>query len=61
MVMNSHHGSRADLPFDLGHKGAPILYNLPLDADKKTIDVERSKLVGILIEALRLFVPRPVN
>jgi hypothetical protein len=28
MVMNSHYGKRADLPFDLGHKGGPIMYNL---------------------------------
>jgi hypothetical protein len=60
MVMNSHYGSRADLPFDLGQKGGPIMYSLPPNADKKTIEVERSKLVGVLFDAFSMFVPRPV-
>jgi hypothetical protein len=59
MLMNSHYGSRADLPFDLGHKGGPIFYDLPRDADKHTIEVQRKQLVGTLVEALRLFVPKP--
>ncbi len=59
MIMNSHFGSRTDLPFDLGLKaGAPLFYTLPPNADKKTIEAEKRKLVGTLIEALRLFVPK---
>jgi hypothetical protein len=60
MVMNSHYGLRGDLPFDLGKKGAPIFYNLPPDADKNKAEVERRKLVGLLTEALKLFVPIPI-
>jgi hypothetical protein len=60
MIMNSHYGSRVHLPFDLAHKGGPITYTLPPDADKKTLEIEKGKLTGMLVEALRLFAPKPL-
>jgi hypothetical protein len=60
MIMNGHYGSRADLPFDLGGKAGPIIYVLSEDADQKTIAAERKRLVSVLADALRLFIPKPV-
>ena len=60
MIMNSHYGKRADMPFDLGGKGGPIMYNLPPDATPKQIDVEKRKLVAVLVDALKEYVPKPV-
>lgn len=60
MVMNNHYGKREDMPFDLGYKGGPILYKLAPDASKLEIETEKKRLVGILVEALREYVPKPV-
>jgi hypothetical protein len=60
MVMNGHYGKRSDMPFDLGHKGGPIIYNLRPGAQKEEIAAEKKKLVAILVEALSEYVPRPV-
>ncbi len=60
MIMNSHYGKRADMPFDLGGKGGPIMYNLPPDATPKQIDTEKRKLVAVLVDALKEYVPKPV-
>jgi hypothetical protein len=60
MVMNSHYGKRSDLPFDLGHKGGPILYNLAPDASKADIEREKKRLVATLRVALLEYVPKPV-
>lgn len=59
MVMNSHYGKRSDMPFDLGHKGGPILYDLAPDASKAQIEAEKKKLTAVLVDALREYVPRP--
>ena len=40
MVMNSHYSRREDLPFDLGHKGGPILYRLAPEATKAEVETE---------------------
>lgn len=58
MVMNGHYGKRSDMPFDLGHKGGPIIYNLAPDAKREEIEAERKKLVAILVDALSEYVPR---
>jgi hypothetical protein len=58
MVMNNYYGRRDDMPFDLGHKGGPILYRLSPTASRQEIDAERKKLVSVLIEALQAYVPR---
>jgi hypothetical protein len=60
MVMNSHYGKRSDLPFDLGHKGGPILYNLAPDANNADIEREKKRLVATLRDALLEYVPKPV-
>lgn len=59
MVMNSHYGKRADMPFDLGHKGGPILYDLSPQATKEVIEAEKKKLVAILSDALKEYLPKP--
>ena len=61
MVMNNHYGKREDLPFDLGHKGGPIFYKLAPDASKAEIEAEHKKLVAVLVEALGMYVPKPVE
>jgi hypothetical protein len=60
MIMNSHYGKRADMPFDLGHKGGPIMYDLAPDATPQQIDTEKRKLVAVLVDALKEYVPKPV-
>lgn len=60
MVMNAHYGKRSDMPFDLGHKGGPIMYNLAPDATRKQIEDEKKKLVAVLVNALKEYVPKPV-
>ena len=45
MVMNSHYGKRADMPFDLGHKGGPIMYKLGPDAGNVEIERRRETLL----------------
>ena len=59
MVMNSHYGKRADMPFDLGGKGGPIMYNLAPGATAKEIETEKRKLVAVLVNALKEYVPKP--
>ena len=61
MVMNNHYGRRDDMPFDLGHKSGPILYRLAPDASKQEIEAQKKKLVATLAEALRQYVPKPVQ
>ncbi len=61
MVMNEHYGAREDLPFDLRHKAGPILYRLAPDADKKTIEAEKRRLAGELVNALRPYLSAPAT
>lgn len=60
MIMNGHYGKRANMPFDLGHKGGPILYTLAPDATKEQIASERKKLSARLAEALHAYSPSPI-
>jgi hypothetical protein len=60
MIMNGHYGKRADMPFDLSHKGGPIMYNLAPDATPAQIDTEKRKLVAVLVDALNEYKPAPV-
>ena len=55
MVLNTHYGKRESVPFDLAHKGGPIMYCLPPNATKEQINKERAKLRGEFVNALRLF------
>jgi hypothetical protein len=57
MILNSAYGTRDGLPFDIKHKGGPIIYRLPHDASKEEIEAEKVKLVAKLVEALRPFGP----
>jgi len=61
MVMNTHYGNRADLPFDVAHKGGPIMFYLAPDADKKTIAAASAKLKPQLVEAIKLCIADEVN
>lgn len=54
MVMNTHYGTRVDLPFDVAHKGGPIMFNLAPDADRKTIAEAGAELRARLVEAIEL-------
>src|SRR5260221_3789642 len=60
MVLNTHYGDRSGVPFDLAHKGGPILYRLAPDAEKAAIDTERKSLKKKLKDALELFKSKPV-
>jgi len=53
MVLNKAFGSRADLPFDLQHKGGPIFYNLTSTASKNQIAAEKKKLTSKFKVAIR--------
>lgn len=53
MVLNTHYGSRDDLPFDLKHKAGPIEFNLSPDATKDAIETEGKRLATVLVAALR--------
>lgn len=64
LVQNRHFGEREDLPFDLKHKAGPIQFTLAPGATAGQIDVERAKLRGTLVTALRPYlqlqvVPKP--
>ncbi|WP_298257223.1 hypothetical protein [Bradyrhizobium sp.] len=61
MIMNGHYGKRADMPFDLGHKGGPIIYRLAPEATRQEIEAEKAKLVAVLADALREYLPEPVH
>ncbi len=61
MVMNTHYGSRADMPFDVAHKGGPITFNLAPDADKKIIAAAVAKLKPQLVEAIKLCIADEVK
>jgi hypothetical protein len=61
MVMNTHYGHRADLPFDVAHKGGPFMFELAPEADKKTIAAARAKLKAQLVEAINLCIADEVN
>lgn len=56
MILNTAFGNRAGLPFDIRHKGGPIMYELGEGASKPEIAAEKAKLVPSLVEALRPFV-----
>ncbi len=53
MVLNEAYGNRKSLPFDLSHKGGPIIFNLPADSNKEQITKVRAPLVGVFKSALR--------
>ncbi len=53
MVLNEAYGNRKSLPFDLSHKGGPIIFNLPADSNKEQITRVRAPLVGVFKSALR--------
>jgi hypothetical protein len=53
LVLNKHYGGREFLPFDLGHLGGPIIYNLKPDATTSEIKAEQAKLRGVFVSALR--------
>lgn len=53
MVLNEAYGNRDSLPFDLRHKGGPIIYKLPANSDKEHITRVRTQLVGDFKSALR--------
>jgi hypothetical protein len=53
MVLNEAYGDRESLPFDLRHKGGPIIFNLPADSNKEQITKVRTPLVGVFKSALR--------
>ncbi|MEG9433975.1 hypothetical protein [Terriglobus sp. ADX1] len=53
MVMNSHYGEHANLPFDLRAKAGPILFKLAPLADKTEIASQKRLLKGTLRSALR--------
>jgi hypothetical protein len=53
MVLNEAYGDRESLPFDLRHKGGPIIFNLPADSNKEQITRVRAQLVGDFKSALR--------
>ncbi|MDD4617112.1 MAG: hypothetical protein PHW76_08405 [Alphaproteobacteria bacterium] len=63
MVLNTAYGDRGSIPFDLAHKGGPLMYCLPHDATAEQIKTEHKKLVAQFVEALTLFVedakPKP--
>ncbi len=56
MVMNTHYGTRDDLPFDLKHKRGPIEYSLPPEATSEEITAALPALTGQLLEAISLIV-----
>jgi hypothetical protein len=59
MILNTAYGNREGLPFDIKHKGGPILYHLPERAGRDEIAAEKARLVARLVEALGTF--RPVE
>lgn len=61
MVMNSHYGKRSDLPFDLGHKGGPIMYKLGPGATNDEIEREKKSLAAKLRDALSEYIQKPVT
>lgn len=59
MVLNTAHGGREDLPFDLRHKAGPITYFLKEDADKVAVAAAKKALTSEFKMALRAFVQSP--
>ena len=57
MILNTAYGNRDGLPFDIGHKGGPIMYHLPENAGKDVTKAETSKLIAKLVQALAAFKP----
>ena len=53
MVLNEAYGDRESLPFNLRHKGGPIIFNLPADSNKEQITRVRAQLVGDFKSALQ--------
>ncbi len=53
MILNTYYGGREFLPFDLAHKGGPILFKLAPTANNKAIKEELTSLKSNLITALR--------
>jgi hypothetical protein len=58
MVQNLHFGERDDLPFDLKHKAGPIQYALAPNATKPQIAMEKARLRGEFVTALRPYLSR---
>jgi len=58
-VLNEHYGDRSSVPFDLAHKGGPIMYDLAPDAPAEKIKEEHAKLRGKFVLALREFLKKP--
>ncbi|WP_051953723.1 hypothetical protein [Methylocapsa aurea] len=58
MILNTHYGTRDSVPFDLAHKGGPILYMLAPEATPLEIATEKKTLVGKLVAALSLYKPK---
>lgn len=56
MVLNTHYGGREFLPFDLAHKGGPIMFDLPPDADKIKMKSEAAQLKDKFVNALRHYI-----
>jgi len=61
MVMNEHYGNRDDLPFDLKSKAGPIMFSLPPDADRQTVEAASRQLTTRLVEALEPFIAQQVE
>ncbi len=53
MVLNEAYGGRESLPFDLRHKGGPIIYKLPADSNREQITEVRAQMVGMFKSALK--------
>ena len=61
MVMNTHYGNRTDLPFDVAHKGGPIMFNLAPNADKEAIAAAAERMKRQLAEAIKLCIADEVK
>lgn len=61
MVMNTHYGTRADLPFDVAHKGGPIMFDVRPDADRRAVAEAAAELRGQLVEAIKLCIADHVD
>jgi len=57
MLMNTAYGNRDGLPFDIKHKGGPIMYRLAEGATKDEAAKEKTNLISKLVAALGAFKP----
>jgi hypothetical protein len=58
-VLNENFGSPEDLPFDIIHKRWPVKYRLVEEATKAEVDLQRARLKGQFIAALKGFIDNP--